>query len=55
MRSFLSKIAFLLETNIKTKKIHRVFEFNQSQWLKPYIEVSTEKRTETKRIEAKME
>ena len=31
----------LLETIIKAKKIHRVSEFNQSQWLKPYVEFST--------------
>ena len=27
----------LLETRIKTKKMHRVSEFSQWQWLKPYI------------------
>ena len=34
------------ETRIKSKKIHRVLELNQSQWLKPYIEFNTHKRTE---------
>ena len=31
---------------IKTKKIHCVLEFNQSQWLKKYVEFNTEKRIE---------
>ena len=37
------------KTRIKTKKIHHVFEFNQSQWLKPYIELKTQKRTEAEK------
>ena len=36
----------LLETRIKTKKIHRVLEVNQSQWLKTYIEFKTHKKIE---------
>ena len=34
----------LLETRIKTKKIHRILEFNQSKWIKTYIEFNTQKR-----------
>ena len=36
-------ISTLLETRIKAKKKHRVLEFNQSQWLKPYVEINTQK------------
>ena len=39
----------LLETKIKTKKIHRVSEFNQSQWLKPHNEFNTQKRIKTEK------
>ena len=31
---------------MKTKK-HFILEFNQSQWLKPYIEFYTQKRIES--------
>ena len=34
----------LLETRIRTKKIHRILEFNQSKWIKTYIEFNTQKR-----------
>ena len=46
----LEKLAFLLDTRIKTKKKHRVLEFIQSQWLKPYIEFNTRKRIGAEKV-----
>ena len=31
------------------KKVHKVIHFNQNAWLKPYIEMNTKSRTETKK------
>ena len=33
---------------LKVKKVHRVLEFNQSLWLKQYMDFNTEKRTQAK-------
>ena len=44
-----------LRLGLKLKKIHRVLEFNQSQWLKPCIEFNTQKRIEAEKDNDKVE
>ena len=33
-----------LNYRLKLKKVHRIIEFNQESWLKPYIDMNTELR-----------
>ena len=37
-----------LNLGLKFKKIHRVIEFNQTEWLKPYIDMNVELRKAAK-------
>ena len=45
-----------LRLGLKLTKIHHILEFNQCEWLKPYIEFNIQKRIEVeKKIETKIE
>ena len=36
------------DLGLKVKKVHRVLEFNQSPWLRQYIDFNIQKRTKAK-------
>ena len=38
----------VLKHGLIFKKVHRVIQFNQEAWLKPYIDMNTKLRTEAK-------
>ena len=40
----INSLTHALNHGLKLKKIHRVIEFNQKAWLKPYIDMNTELR-----------
>ena len=42
-----------LRLEVKLKEVHSVLEFNQLQWLKPYIEFNTQKRIEAEKDNVK--
>ena len=45
--SFTTKTLF--RNRINNEKVHHVLEFDQSKWLKPYVEFNTEKRIEAQK------
>ena len=44
-----------LRLGLKLKKMHHLLEFNQSQWLKLYVEFNTEKQVEAEKKGGKVE
>ena len=47
-------IQLYLRLGLTLKKIHPILEFNQSQWLKPYVEFNTQKRKDAEKNVTKM-
>ena len=51
--AFIWELSTFFETRIKTKKIHGVLELNQSQWLKLYVKLNTQKRIDIEKNDDK--
>ena len=41
-------LKYVQKLGVKIKDIHRVIEFKQKAWMKPYIETNTKQRTRAK-------
>ena len=48
VRALLRQLTTLLEARIKSKKVHCILEFKQSQGLNPYTEFSTIKKNKSR-------
>ena len=44
----ISDLKQTLNHGLELKRVHRVIQFNQKAWLKPYIDINTELRKEAK-------
>ena len=47
-KTMLKNLKKIIESWISTEKVHKVIKFNQEAWLKPYIDINTKLRTESK-------
>ena len=47
-KKYVNSLKQALNHGLKLKKIHRIIEFNQEAWLKPYIDMNTELRKAAK-------
>jgi hypothetical protein len=44
----IKNLKYYIEKGLIVTKIHRILQFKQSEWLKPYIDFNTEQRTKSK-------
>lgn len=47
---YIGNLQLYLDLGLKIKKVYRILEYNQSPWLKQYIDFNTQKRTNAKKI-----